>query len=305
MRNKMTIAAILLLSLLVFHSCGKKDSSPTKPENGDDTGSSINKIAFNNVDDGLGSDHALAIINPDGKELVKVGQSMYTENFEWSPDGTRLIWTNGNKSSNSGDEICWCKYDGSSLTQMSIYGFYPIFSHDNSLIAFVRPPEPYYLYVMNADGSNVRQLTKHAGGDLRFINNDKTIEFTNYYSNYGLAPGRYSINIDGSNFQQLPDEFDPGSFNIRSNDGRRILFWKGTPHVRWDLYIVNADRTGETLVLGNVNDWEYPFASWSPDDKKIVFTARNTLDIINSDGSNRYKLIDFNARYTEPRWSPK
>jgi len=62
------------------------------------------------------------------------------------------------------------------------------------------------------------------------------------------------------------------------------------------------------MLIQNANNWEYPYASWSPDSKQIVFTAQESIDIVNLDGSNRHKLTDVNGYYgyyTEPKWSPK
>ena len=55
----------IIISLI---SCGGDDGSPNGPNNTSAT--KVNKIAFNNIEDGLGENFGLAIINPNGTGLA-------------------------------------------------------------------------------------------------------------------------------------------------------------------------------------------------------------------------------------------
>jgi TolB protein len=80
----------------------------------------------------------------------------------WSPDGTRLIFQSAVEASAEGSDLATCGADGSDLvmlTQTSSNELTPIWSPDGSTIAFVADYDGGYdLYVMDADGSNVRKV---------------------------------------------------------------------------------------------------------------------------------------------------
>jgi Tol biopolymer transport system component len=68
-----------------------------------------------------------------------------------------------------------------------------------------------------------------------------------------------------------------------------------------DLFVMNADGTGETRLTATLTTEENP--AWSADGRKIVFdTYDQGLFTINGDGSGRTRLTS--AADTEPAWSP-
>ena len=66
---------------------------------------------------------------------------------------------------------------------------------------------------------------------------------------------------------------------------------------RWDIYTVNLDGTGLQNLTNSPSSDEAP--DWSPDGRRIAFQSRqgNNIDIflMDSDGSNRIRLTDFNG----------
>jgi Tol biopolymer transport system component len=106
----------------------------------------------------------LWIMNADGSNQRALGvKGMIAK---WSGDGSRIIYTD---MVDGNPEIFSCLADGSAevrLTQSELFEQRPCWSHSGQKIAFsattgqVGNIAGYEIYVMNADGSNVRQVTR-------------------------------------------------------------------------------------------------------------------------------------------------
>jgi Tol biopolymer transport system component len=75
----------------------------------------------------------------------------------------------------------------------------------------------------------------------------------------------------------------------------------------WEVYVMNADGSGQTNLTNNAADDEWP--SWSPDGRKIAFTSDRNLGnaeiyVMNADGSNPTNLTNNVGVDVEPAWSP-
>lgn len=81
-----------------------------------------------------------------------------------------------------------------------------------------------------------------------------------------------------------------------------------------ELYVMNADGSGQTRLTNNADRDDYP--TWSPDGRRIAFIRQNALgwsiNLMNADGTNQVQLttILFTTIQTFPRerfgmaWSP-
>lgn len=95
------------------------------------------------------------VVNADGSGQARLAAG---ENPAWSPDGERITFEQKSFSGyTSGYTYIYVmNYDGSGLTVLA-NGYDPAWSPDGNRIAFSRGGE---IYVMNADGSQEKRLTK-------------------------------------------------------------------------------------------------------------------------------------------------
>lgn len=88
-------------------------------------------------------------------------------------------------------------------------------------------PTNMEVFIANADGSNVQQVT-HFGqanwAPAYFPDSKRIIFASNYASKRGFPFNLYSINEDGSNLQKLTNEKIFDAFPMFSPDGKKIIF---------------------------------------------------------------------------------
>lgn len=143
---------------------GVHDSEPSWSPNG-------SQIAFTRTFWAQNNRNELWTMNADGGNQQYIGVEGYAA--KWAPDGSRFIFT----SSRSGNyEIYTCNIDGTNELQLTHTGgdeWMPIWSPDGSQIAYSLSTgtweagnrTTYEIFVMNTDGSNIRQLTSNNSFD--------------------------------------------------------------------------------------------------------------------------------------------
>src|SRR5262249_45922405 len=143
-------------------------------------------------------------------------------------------------------------------------------SPDGSYIAFIIFPNDAYLslsaYVMKADGSDLRLLSKSVEGALSWSPDNRTLAFISKQSGTRQI---YIIAIDGSGLRQLTDGNDEVYGLMWSPDGQHIIFNRSD----YKLYVINADGTGQHQLQSTSSD---EMAVWSPDGKSIAFSSSRT-----------------------------
>lgn len=166
------------------------------------------------------------------------------------------------------------------------------------------------IYVMNADGTGVTQLTSGTASDVESAwSPDRTkIAFSRQ-----VVGGYYDIyvmNADGSGVTQLTISAGTslGDRNPAwSADGLKIAFDRYEADFDKNIYTMNADGTGIT-ALTTATTGESFAPTWSPDGSKIAYTRyENGPEQIyqtNSDGSGTIQLSSCVSSCSQPAWSP-
>ena len=169
---------------------------------------------------------------------------------ELSSDGDRIVFTN------HGNGLWVMKPDGKNPHPISDRDdIDPTWSPDGSMISFASSRSSVrQLYIMNADGSNVRQVTNldNTGGRSTWSPDGTKLAFYR-----GLAGDHniYVINVDGTGLIQLTN----GGDNLGpswSLDGNWIAFTSFRDGNN-EIYIMHPDGTGVTrLTNTQISDWQ-------------------------------------------------
>jgi TolB protein len=186
--------------------------------------------------------------------------------------------------------------------------------------------ENYGIYLMNADGSHVRQLTqrKRPSGaedtDPQWSPDGRKIVFQRWNVRDtvpidGIAI--WTIDLATKHERRLtPWELRAGDTPDWSPDGRRILFHSnvaGPPDVSGNLYTVRPDGTGlRQLTFAAGGTVQYLGASFSPDGRMIAVgrrpeTGGTNADvmIMRADGTRIRHLTRTVLYDSYPDWGPK
>ena len=250
----------------------------------------------------------------------------------WSPDSKRITYLRGSDPSGEiYNDINVMNSDGSSQTRLIKatdtknfeVGFEsPAWSPDGEKIAFMRttrvdfvnsPPSsavpatgPSGLYLMKPDGTGLRKLSKemaYAQSPL-WSPEGKEIAFS------GTGEKKYVVNVGGTELRELmPNVRDHISSYSWSPNGKKIAFAAVHYRGELDIYVIDADGTGQTNLTSTKTIIEDE-PSWSPDGKQIAFTRADAGDVyadqdvylMNADGTGRLCLAN-NA--SSPSFAPR
>jgi len=171
------------------------DAEPTVSPKGD-------KIVFTSTRNG---DIDLYIMNLDGSDVKQITFELgYDGGAFFSPDGTKIIFRSSRPK-----------------TEKEIKEYKELLAE-----GLVQPTE-MELYICNADGSDLRQLTDlgNANWSPFFHPSGKKILFSsNFEAERGFPFNLYMIDLDGKNLERITHGETFDAFPVFSNDGKKLIF---------------------------------------------------------------------------------
>ena len=208
---------------------------------------------------------------------------------------------------NPDQEICTINVDGTDYQQITNdnnWDLIPCWTNDDSKIVYLSKRETLDIFIMDADGSNPVCVYDSGGHDSDMHYCNGKIVFTR-------DSQIWIINEDGTGLTQVTDppradewgnavlpfgDYDP----FWSFDGTKIVFERmvddETSHGIYEIYVVNADGTGETALTST--RYTQGIASWSHSDEKIVYMVSAIgnqgyydLYMMNAEGSDQHSII--------------
>lgn len=182
-------------------------------------------------------------------------------------------------------------------------------------IAFIKPPD---VYVMDADGSDVRQLTSF-GQDksatlVAWAPDDEQLVFT--VTSADSPAQLWTMNSDGTHQHPFAaDSYFSSTAGSFSPDGQTVVFARCLAPQRSSIdecaiFRVQADGSGlapVTIFETAVRDFN---PVYSPDGKTLAFESYNregvsgAIYLVDADGSNVRRLTPPRLGATTPSWSP-
>lgn len=159
------------------------------------------------------------------------------------------------------------------------------------------------IYSIAPDGSQLTNLSNNPADDLRptWSPDGSQIAFvSNRPNDFGVGQVIYVMDADGNNLRALPVTGD-SDFPNWSHDGTRITYVSSD-----DVFVINADGSGEPINLTNSPDQIDSRPAWSPDDSHIAWISGDhdtgNIFVMNTDGSNKRKVTS-NGQIGEFNWT--
>jgi Tol biopolymer transport system component len=239
---------------------------------------------------------------------------------DWSPDGSKIVFSSTRDRSTTGLDIWVMGADGANptrLTEAAGQNGRAEWSHDGTKIVFTSTRDAAgavgvaEIWVMDADGSNQRALTS----DGKFANtpswsaDDSKIVFQ---SNRDGTDQLYVMNADGSGITRLTNGAWGDQEPAWSPDGAFIAFQSTrdatapVDNSDFEVYVMNADGSSPTRLTSNTAlDGR---ASWSPDGSQLIFDSRRDgneeVYLMNRDGSGQVNITNNAAEDGFARFRP-
>jgi Tol biopolymer transport system component len=235
------------------------------------------QIAYRDSAAGVNVDDDISVIGADGTGTRTVGGDPASDwSPSWSPDGTRIAFA----SDREGElRIFVMAADGSGVRRVTeIWGEYPAWSPDGERIVFASHAggtgptgDPDYdLYVVDADGGGLRQLTDGPAYDM--------------YPSW--SPDGESIAFEST--RATPEDFEPPARDLeRTAD--------------FDVFVMPAEGGEPRNVTGDL-DRQQRFPAFSPDGRWLAVDEEGVTAFAAVDGSGMVRVQGLVGGF--PAWEP-
>lgn len=294
-----TAVCTLVFGLLWVGIAGAQDSAPTpdRSEASNPPGSlETRDIVFASAREG--PDAEIWRMGPDGSNPRRLTQNEgVNDNFPvWSPDGSQIVFLSDRDTTSQGRSVFVMEADGSNVRAVGPSKWpimsTPEWSPDGSKILFSAGSSLYDLdlYVMDADGSDVRQLTSGPTADrcASWGPEGRRILYALESENGDTSRVMIRDLTSGDTRNALPDGME-GACAYWSPDGDHIAFFSGPdgqlrslkslrtegPGVM-EIYMLDLQTGSVTQVTDAGAISNYP--RWSPDGQRLVFESTRAFD---------------------------
>jgi Tol biopolymer transport system component len=301
-RRRIYAASVALVALVggavfvAYEHSAQSQTASLAERSGAATGTARSKIAFLRLVNGARreSSYELYVMNADGSGKRRLARSPLAGNDglfravpAWSPDGRKLVFAIQLRGSAG-----LCHRAGACNDE---------------------------IFVINADGSGLRRLTRNAvpDGHATWSPDGRKIAFLSWRA--GTGADVFVMNADGSDQRNLTRKPGNEVGPEWSPDGRKLVFtgvptgqplWVGGSRSASgpyrDVYVMNADGSDQRNLTQTRDAEEYA-AAWAPDGRTIAFAAydgrSNRIFVINADGSGK-RALTHKITETFMSWSP-
>lgn len=208
------------------------------------------------------------------------GPNSGANNGRVSPDGSRIAFQLRRDRNYEIHVMPLAGGEPVNLTNHPDFDVSPVWAPTGDRIAFMSTrgyelgsigPFPGDVYVMNADGSNLRKVTHKpltsSFGPSDWSADGKTLLIARMM---GEQIDLFALDVESGGEVRLTTDTPEGEYSARyAHDGRRIAFQAETPDSS-QIIVMNLDGTNRTALTRGGGFRYYPY--WSSDDQWIVFT---------------------------------